>query len=107
MRRVVIESPYAGDIERNVAYARKCMRHAIDRGESPIASHIIYTQPGILRDDDPNERALGISCGFAWWTAADLICFYEDFGWSSGMDAAMERALIAGKPFERRSIHKL
>lgn len=47
MRIVVLESPYAGDIERNTNYARDCMRDSILRGEAPIASHLIYTQAGI------------------------------------------------------------
>jgi hypothetical protein len=36
------------------------------RGESPIASHLLYTQPGILKDDVPEERPLGIEAGLAW-----------------------------------------
>src|SRR6185312_4969110 len=31
MKLVIIESPYAGDIEANVAYARKCMHDALMR----------------------------------------------------------------------------
>jgi hypothetical protein len=37
MRRVIIESPYAGDVDMNVAYTRRAMRDALQRGESPIA----------------------------------------------------------------------
>ncbi len=106
MKLVVIESPYAGEIERNTNYAREAMRHSVLKGEAPIASHLIYTQPGILRDGVPNERKNGTECGFAWWRVAELIAFYEDFGWSPGMNAAMERALICGKPFEIRSINR-
>ena len=63
MRLVILESPYAGDIERNVAYARECIRDCLLRGESPIASHLLFTQPGILRDDVPAERELSIAAG--------------------------------------------
>lgn len=35
MRRVVLESPYAGDVEKNVAYARLALRDSIQRGEAP------------------------------------------------------------------------
>ena len=49
MIRVILESPYAGDIERNIDYARKCLRHSLLLGESPIASHLLYTQIGVLR----------------------------------------------------------
>ena len=56
MRLVIIESPYAGDIEKNVEYARACVRDSLSRGEAPIASHLLYTQPGILKDEIPSER---------------------------------------------------
>ena len=56
LRRVILESPYAGDIERNVAYARAAMRDSLLRGEAPIASHLLYTQPGVL-DDQVSRRA--------------------------------------------------
>ena len=42
MRLVIIESPYAGDIEANVVSARACVRDSLSRGEAPIASHLLY-----------------------------------------------------------------
>ena len=63
MKLVVIESPYAGQIARNVEYARACMADSLRRGEAPIASHLLYTQPGILRDEVEGERELGINAG--------------------------------------------
>lgn len=107
MKRVIIESPYAGDIQSNLNYARRAMSHSIHMGEAPLASHLLYTQPGILRDEIPDERRLGIECGYTWWRQAELIAFYEDLGWSPGMDAAMTRALMVGIPYEIRSVHKL
>ena len=89
---VIIESPFAGDsalsIANNLRYARLCVRDSISRGESPIASHLLYTQDGILLDTIPEERQLGIACGYAWMRAADLIVFYTDLGWSTGMKMA-------------------
>lgn len=90
MKLVVVESPYAGDIERNLKYARLCMRDCISRGEAPVASHLLYTQPHILNDDDPDERKLGIEIGFTWGQYADMATFYVDLGWSGGMKAASE-----------------
>lgn len=46
MRRVIVESPYAGEVEANVTYARACVRDCVLRGEAPIASHLLFTQPG-------------------------------------------------------------
>ena len=39
MRLVVVESPYAGDVEANLAYLRRAMRDCLLRGEAPFASH--------------------------------------------------------------------
>lgn len=104
MRLVIIESPYAGDIEANVKYARACMRDALSRGEAPIASHLLYTQPGILRDEVPAEREKGIAAGLAWRRVAELTAFYLDRGWSRGMLAAREIYEREGFPFVERGI---
>lgn len=108
MRRVILESPYAGDIDANVAYARSCVRDALSRGEAPIASHLLYTQPTILRDDDPAERAWGIEAGLAWLASAEATVVYEDRGISRGMAAGIAAAERVGIPVEyRRIAHKL
>lgn len=60
---VYICSPYAGDVERNTAAARRYCRFAADRGYIPIAPHLLY--PQFLDDDDPNERELGLFFGNA------------------------------------------
>lgn len=104
MRRVILESPYAGDIEANVAYARACVRDSVLRGEAPIASHLLFTQPGILRDDDATERALGIAAGLAWGCVADATVVYTDRGISSGMMQGISRAAEEGRIVEFRSL---
>lgn len=104
MIRVIIESPYAGDIERNTLYARRAMRDSVEHIEAPIASHLLYTQPGILDESNPDEHHLGIECGYAWWTVAEKIIFYIDYGISVGMDRALNRAQRSGTPTEFRRI---
>ena len=47
----------------NIDYARACVADCLRRGDSAIASHLLYTQPGVLRDDVPGERELGIAAG--------------------------------------------
>lgn len=101
---VIIESPYAGDVERNVAYARQAMRDSILRGEHPIASHLLYTQPGILNDDIPEERQRGVDAGLAWRKVAEKAVFYVDYDWSGGMIAARGVYRHEGFPFEERTI---
>ena len=41
---VIIESPYMGDVQRNIAYAQQCMGDSLKRGEAQFASHLLYTQ---------------------------------------------------------------
>jgi hypothetical protein len=101
---VVIESPFAGDVDRNIAYARRAVRDSIMRGEAPIASHLLYTQPGILDDNDPDERRLGIESGLAWLRVAEMTAVYTDLGISSGMQQGIEAAVLEGRMIDYRSI---
>lgn len=103
---VILESPYAGDVESNLTYVRLCMNDCIKRGEAPLPSHALYTQPNVLDDNDPAERKLGIECGYGWWKGADKIVFYIDRGMSGGMVAAFTRALDTGMAFEFRTLRK-
>jgi hypothetical protein len=104
MIRVNIESPYAGEIERNIEYARACMADCLRRGEAPIASHLLYTQPGILIDDIPEERALGMKAGFEWNKQAHMTVVYVDYGITEGMEKGIADAALAGRPVEIRSL---
>jgi hypothetical protein len=104
MRLVILESPYAGDIEANIAYARACVRDSLSRGEAPIASHLLYTQPGILRDEIPAERQWGIDAGLAWRSVSHGTVVYTDRGTSRGMEYGIAAAIAAGKSVEYRSI---
>ena len=104
MRRVILESPYAGDIARNVLYARLCVRDSVLRGEAPIASHLLYTQPAILNDSIPAERQLGIDAGLAWRSVAEATVVYVDFGISRGMQYGIAAAEKAGIPVEYRKL---
>lgn len=93
---VVLESPYAGDVERNVAYARRCLRDSLMQGEAPIASHLLYTQDGVLNDDDPAERLIGVNRGHEYLLVADLVAVYTDLGISPGMQIGIQRATMIG-----------
>lgn len=104
MKLVILESPYAGDVRKNVEYARACVRDSLSRGEAPIASHLLYTQPGILRDEVPAERKWGIDAGLAWATKADATVVYTDLGISSGMQYGIKTATDADRPIEYRTI---
>lgn len=104
MRRVILESPYSGDVEANVAYARRCIHDCLRRGEAPIASHLLFTQPGVLDDKIPEERAAGIAAGLAWHGVADATVVYTDRGVTPGMQHGIAAAQKAGTPVEYRRI---
>jgi hypothetical protein len=104
MRLVILESPYAGDVEANVEYARACVRDSLSRGEAPIASHLLYTQPGILRDEVPDERQWGIDAGLAWSGKAEATVVYTDRGISRGMEYGIANANASGRPIEYRTL---
>ncbi|MDB5550826.1 MAG: hypothetical protein JWL86_810 [Rhizobium sp.] len=104
MKLVIIESPFAGDVEANIAYARRCVRDSLSRGEAPIASHLLYTQPGVLNDDIPAERTWGIDAGLAWRAVAQASVVYTDHGISKGMEYGIAAATAAGVPVEYRKL---
>jgi hypothetical protein len=104
MRLVIVESPYAGDIEKNTEYARLCVRDSLMRGEAPIASHLLYTQPGILRDEIPAERQQGIDAGLAWREVAQASVVYTDLGITNGMKYGIAKAERDGVAVEYRTL---
>jgi hypothetical protein len=104
MKLVIIESPYAGDINRNIKYVKECIKDSLLRGEAPIASHLLYTQDGILNDDIQAERELGINAGLAWLKVAEKHVFYIDYGYSKGMEYAKEYSTKNNIEIEERRI---
>lgn len=101
MKLVILETPYAGDVEKHLAYARKCLLDCLFRGEAPLASHLLYTQ--VLNDDNSIQRSLGIEAGLAWGQKADATVVYTDLGISTGMEIGIERAHNQGRPVEFRT----
>ena len=104
MRRVLVETPFKGDVERNLAYLRAALRDCLMRDEAPFASHAIYTQPGVLNDDIPTERALGIRAGLVWGNVADATVVYSDLGITDGMKLGIDRARELNRPVEYREL---
>lgn len=109
---VIVESPFAGETDHdgpgsiayNLRYVRACMRDCILRGEAPFASHALYTQPGVLRDEVPEERELGMGLGWLVDARADYAVFYADLGWSSGMERGLKAANQQNKPYYVRRL---
>lgn len=103
MRRVILESPYAGDIDKNVAYARMALKDSLMRGEAPMASHLLYTQ--VLNDTKSVERAVGIAAGLEWLREAEAMVVYIDHGISPGMMEAIAMAKWLKIPVENRKLY--
>ncbi len=98
MRLIVVESPFMGDTNANLAYLRFAMRFClIELGASPYASHGLYTQPGVLRDDLPDERRLGMRAGFSWGKLAEERGVFCDRGISGGMVTGIKQARRHGQ----------
>lgn len=113
LRPVVYESPFASmdfdTFARNIAYARLLIREgATGYNEAGIASHVIWTQPGILRDTVESERNLGIACGivFANMAKRGIIghIYGIDLGWSKGMLRSKEYVLANGGEIAERRL---
>ena len=99
-----METPYAGEVELNVRYARACLRDCLMRGEAPFASHLIYTQPGVLDDLVPHDRDLGILAGLIWGRHAEVTVVYTDRGISHGMRIGIANAVAHNRPVEYRTL---
>jgi len=102
MRRVVLESPYSGDILKHTQYARMCLKDCLERNEAPMASHLLYTQ--VLDDEIIEQRVAGIAAGHAWLDCVDAVVVYSDYGISQGMTKAIGLANSKGIPVEDRKI---
>lgn len=121
MKLVILESPFAPNLEHawasrayasdaefeaakaheldyNVRYARAAMRDCLtNHGEAPSASHLLYTQEGVLDDTIPDERKLGIDAGLTWRAATEKSVVYLDRGLSGGMKYGIAKAKADGK----------
>ena len=105
LRPIILESPYRGQIDRNVKYARLCFREAFLRyGDIPVASHLLYTQ--VLDDNNHFERHIGIQGNFVWTDLCQTVVVYTDLGFSEGMEAAILNARAKKKHVEFRNLYK-
>jgi hypothetical protein len=103
---VLLESPYSGNVVKNVEYAVKAMNHScFVMKEAPIATHLLYTrrESGHV-EDVPFEREHGLLCNESIMRFTDKVVVYTDLGISPGMEQAIKLARIYGRNVEYRSI---
>lgn len=87
---VYICSSYAGDVGRNVEFAKAACRFAMEQNCTPVAVHLLY--PQLLDDADPAQRQAGIRMGLRVLESADEL-------WLCGsrISEGMRAELAAGK----------
>lgn len=92
---IYIASPYAGDVQRNVEFAKAACRYAMTEGHTPVAVHLLY--PQFLNDNDPEQRAAGLTMGHRVLAACDevWVCGKRI---STGMAAEISEAEKLGIP---------
>lgn len=104
---VQLESPYRGTnyehTEFNKKYAEACVRECLLRGESAMASHLLFT--GATDDTIPEERAMGIEAGLKFLEVANYSVVYIDLGISYGMRQGIKRARLLGKEILYRKLN--
>ena len=97
---VYIASPYSGDVERNVAFAKAACRYAMNQGVTPIASHLFPASsllglhhPASADITDMGLRILKV-CEEVWVCGSEL---------SSGMEQEIRAARQLRIPLRRVS----
>lgn len=105
-RRVILESPFAPanglTVDDHVLYAIAAMGDCLQRGEAPLAFHLLYTQA--LDDTDHDQRSLGLEASRLWYRSAQAVVMYMDLGKSAGMAQGEALALRIGVPVEKREL---
>lgn len=92
---VFVCTPYTGNIEVNIAFARQACFYAICCGYTPFAPHLVY--PDIIPDNDPGWRAVGISMGCDWLAMCDELWACGP-GLTAGMRTEIDYANDMGIP---------
>lgn len=84
MKCVYIASRVSGEIERNMALAKVYCLYAMSKNVVPVVPHLMLE--GVLDDNDPEERTLGITVGLELLRKCDEIwAFTDERGISEGM----------------------
>lgn len=104
MKLVYICSPYAGNIENNVRFARAACLYAAQHGSTPVAVHLLY--PQILDDAIPVQREIGIRMGLRVLASCDELWICGE-RISLGMGCEIAEAERLGIPVRRLSTEQI
>lgn len=86
---VYICSPFAGEVERNIASAQRYCRFAVDSGYIPFAAHLLF--PQFMDDNKPFERELALHFGNVFMSQCAEVWVFGEYI-SPGMAAEIKRA---------------
>ena len=98
MKLIYVASPFAGDIEKNIEFAKKACRYVMQCGHAFFAPHLLY--PTILNDQMPEERSLGIAMGLEALSHVDELWVFGSQD-SDGMKTEIDEAIRLGVPIKR------
>ena len=98
MKLIYVASPYAGDTEKNIEYAKQACRYVLNEGNAFFCPHLLY--PQILDDNNPEERRLGINIGKEFLSKCDELWVFGEHI-SQGMFEEIEFAKVKGIPVRR------
>ena len=92
---VYVCSPFAGDIERNIANARRYCRFAVDSGSIPLAPHLLF--PQFMDDSNEHDHGLAMFMNMALMSkCAEVWVFGEHI--SKGVAAEIRKAKEKQRP---------
>ncbi|MBS5784362.1 MAG: hypothetical protein KID04_15990 [Clostridium sp.] len=101
---VYICSPYAGDVGKNIEFAKAACRYAMEQNCTPIAVHLLYTQ--FLDDHDPVQRKAGLHMGRRVLEACDELWLCGN-RISTGMAMELKEAQKLGIPVREISAEQI
>ncbi|WP_024832195.1 DUF4406 domain-containing protein [Ruminiclostridium josui] len=104
MKLVYICSPYAGNIENNVRFARAACLYAAEHGCAPVTVHLLY--PQFLDDNVNAQRELGIRMGLRVLSSCDELWICGE-RISYGMSCEIAEAERLGIPLRNLSTEQI
>lgn len=72
---VYICSPFSGDVENDVIKAQKYSRYALDKGNIPIAPHLLF--PQFMSDE--SERRLAMHFNYVFLGKCEEVWVFGDY----------------------------
>ncbi len=95
MKFIYVASPYAGDVEKNVAFAKEACEYTRQQGHAFFAPHLFY--PEFLDDNISSQREQGLKMGITALDRSDELWVFGN-KISTGMAKEIEYAQKKGIP---------